>query len=167
MIGRIHNVAWHLRNKSYPRPSVSPLRSPHPAHSGASVSWALVSGSCASPKYWQHQLGWKGAELSSRFDGPGSKRVHGGCSGSCRRFQHGGFVLVEVASWRGRVMPAPIRGDVSGVGRRPAGGGQATKAASPSSTHGPAAPLPESCRRHALKREITLDLRASGATSAL
>ncbi len=40
-IERIHNVAWHLRNISYPRSFARRLTSAHPTHSGAGVSWTF------------------------------------------------------------------------------------------------------------------------------
>lgn len=80
--------------KPYPRSPVPAVPSPHPAHPGAGASWASAGGSCASAYRWYHQLGWQGAEPSSRCDGSGSKRAHGGCSGARLRAS-GGRIAME------------------------------------------------------------------------
>ena len=71
----------------------------------------MTGGSCASADRWYHQLDRQGAEPSSRCDGSGSKRAHGGCS--CRRRASKwvrGFVPVEVVSrWSGLIPHSRLR----------------------------------------------------------
>ena len=115
-------------DKSYPR-SLAPLvTSPHPAHSGAGVCWTIGERELRLPSNWYHQLGWKGAELAARRMGRAAERMHGGCSGIRLRVG-GGSRHGDAESCRRHLPYRWQRG--------------AVEAASPSSTHGPAAPLPD------------------------
>jgi len=105
------------RHTSTLSPPLHPrLPSPHPDQPGAGASWASAGGSCASSQRWYHQLGWKGAEQSSRL----MDREANACTVDVRAR---GSVPVEVVSrWNGLITRSRLRDAGqrrSGLGRIP------------------------------------------------